>query len=120
MKDGLLVSLVGIAEGEEPFEIDVTLLVGGFLVSGSIISAEKFMENHPASRPFWKQVKELRGEAAQSGGADDVTRHFIHLRDARFYTPGEAPIPDNQGVYWRAPLESVQGFNFGLLSGAVG
>lgn len=120
MKDGLLVSLVGIAEGEEPFEIDVTLLVGGFLVSGSIVSAEKFMENHPASRPFWQQVKEIRADASKADNAVDATRHFIHLRDARFYTPGEAPIPDNEGVYWRAPLESVQGFNFGLLSRADG
>lgn len=119
MKDGLLVTLVGIAEGDEPFEIDVTLLVGGFLVSGFIVSAEKFMENHPASKAFWKQVTELRAKAIPSDQAEDATRNFIHLREARFYTPGEAPIPGNEGVYWRAPLESVQGFNFGLLSGTA-
>ena len=119
MKDGLLVSLVGIAEGDQPFEIDVTLLVGGFLVSGAIISAERFMENHPASNAFWKQVNEIRVEAAPSDDTKEATRHFIHLRDARFYTPGGAPIPNNEGVYWRAPLESVQGFNFGLLSGGA-
>ena len=118
MKDGLLVSLVGIAEGDQPFEIDVTLLVGGFLVSGSIVSAERFMENNPASKAFWKQVKEIGAGAVQPDDTKDATRHFIHLRDARFYTPGEAPIPANQGVYWRAPLESVQGFNFGLLNTA--
>jgi len=38
---------------------------------------------------------------------------FIHLEDARVYTPGFPGIPDN-GMLWRGRLHDVSGWSFGL------
>lgn len=37
MKDNVLISLIAVTEMDPPIEHDITLLVSGFLVSGSVI-----------------------------------------------------------------------------------
>ena len=41
MNDSLLLVVINLAEAEVPVETDVTLVVGGFLISGSVVSAKK-------------------------------------------------------------------------------
>jgi hypothetical protein len=122
MKDVLLMVLAHLAE-EEPtaegkaFEPDVTLLVGGILVSGFVVSKKKYMEHHPIVARIQKVCDEHKDEMpkADDEQSEDLSPDFIHLRDARCFTPSGGPVPTNQGVFWRISLESVQGFHFGLL-----
>jgi hypothetical protein len=116
MKDLLLTTLISTAEADEPTETDITLVVGGFLVSGLVISAKKYMEHHPITKVFWETLEKARSEMPPPEEGEDTSPNFIHLRDAKFFTPGGNPIPQNQPIYWRGPLESVHGFSFGVLS----
>ncbi|GLX10678.1 hypothetical protein [Microbispora sp. NBRC 16548] len=44
---------------------------------------------------------------------DETT--YIHLKDAKVYSPGQGPFPAN-GMYWRGQLSAITGWSFGLLS----
>jgi hypothetical protein len=39
---------------------------------------------------------------------------YVHLREARVFSPGDPPLPGN-GMYWRGRLSEVSGWSFGLL-----
>ncbi len=118
MKDVLLLSAIAMAETEEPIEIDITLVVGGFLISGFVISAKTYFAHHPLSDGFHKAVEQIEEEriTTEEEQKEPETRNYIHLRDAKYYTPGQKPIPGNTGVYCRVQLESVLAFSFGKLS----
>lgn len=118
MKDVLLLSAIAMAEAEEPVEIDITLVVGGFLISGFVISAKTYFAHHPLSAEFHKAVEQIEAEriTTEEEQKEPETRNFIHLRDAKYYTPGQNPIPGNTGVYCRVQLESVLAFSFGKLT----
>lgn len=47
-------------------------------------------------------------------GQEERTQ-FIHLRDARVFSPGNAGLPGN-GLLWRGRLSEVSGWSFGKLS----
>ena len=49
--------------------------------------------------------------------ADIDPTWFIHLRDARVFSPGGAGLPGN-GMHWRGRLSEVSGWSFGLLEAA--
>lgn len=116
MKDVMLLSLIAMASAEEPVEHDVTLIVGGFLVSGYVISYDKYVNHHQTTAELEEIFKELRKAPVPEGKeAVDNSPNFIHLRDAKYYLPGVNPIPGNMGVFVRIPLESVHGFTFGKL-----
>lgn len=118
MKDILLLTAIEIAEAEEPVETDITLVVGGFLISGFVISAKKYFTHHPLSDEFNKVFERVKTEQAATEGVrqeECEQRSFIHLRDAKYFTPGQNPIPGNIGVHCRVKIESVLGFSFGLL-----
>lgn len=119
MKDPLLVSLIILAESDPPkeldapMEIDITLIVGGFLVSGYVISTKKYMQHHSTTAAISKAVEMCKDENLKT---EEKSYDYIHLRDAKYYVPGSNPIPGNMGVFVRIPLESVQGFSFGKLN----
>lgn len=113
-------------------EIGVTLTVGGAVVSGTLISG----------KTYFKELGEvLAGASQQEGDMQSVLGSswskysaiyekpedapedwrappagFIHLRDARYYAPGQGPLPSNQGVLWRGKLSAVDAFSVGSLS----
>ena len=115
MSDPLLVSLVLMAEAkaETPIEHDVTLVVGGFLISGFVVSFEKWMQHHHTVKTIFGVL-----EKSRAGGqdTDDNVRGYIHLRDAKYFVPGQRAVPANVDIYCRIPLNAVQGFSFGKLS----
>jgi hypothetical protein len=119
MKDELLLVLISLAEVEEPIETDVTLLVGGFLVSGFIVSAKKYMEHHVVTKRISRLREQIRSTTPAAEDGEDTPLNFIHLRDAKFYTPGGPPIPQNKSIFWRGCLESVHGFSLGVLAAEV-
>lgn len=118
MKDVLLLTAIAMVEADEPIEIDVTLVVGGFLISGFIVSLKTYFAHHPVSSEVHKVVERVEAEqiTTEKGQVEPGTRNFIHLRDAKYYTPGQKPIPSNTGVYCRVQLESVLAFSFGKLT----
>lgn len=99
----------------------VTLTVGGVIISGRICDKVEFWKHHPLSENIWDtwekaDASKKASTAANSAEDDEPERVFIHLADAKYFSPGQGPIPtDGPGVYWRGKLESVHGFSFGKL-----
>jgi hypothetical protein len=118
MQDYLLLLPILLSEKEPPTETDITLIVGGFLISGFVISAKKYWTHHPISEGFDKAIAEMKAKALpqEKEEADTSIRNFIHLRDAQYYIPGQVPIPAEKGTYVRISLDSVLGFSFGRLT----
>lgn len=123
-----LIGAVERAEGdesqpEEERHFDITLNVGGTLVSGTVISRDKFI----AEEPFMKatvgiveegqtpEQKEVAQKSRESG-----RRHYIHLKNAVFFTGPGRPIPSKgEGVYWRGRLNRVDGWTVNRFTMAV-
>ena len=123
MKDFVLEMLVRMAE-EENIEHDVTLLVGGFLVSGFVTTTDKYLQHHPTLKAGWTLLQENKTttESKQPDAAPSEINEdrpdFIHLRNAKYFVPGQPAIPGNADVYCRIALNAVHGFSFGKLSAA--
>ena len=116
MKDPLIEFIVKLSEGtEDPIETPITLLAGGLLVSGHVISKSKFMEGNSLTDLIEKTVKEHSSDA-EDKQVDDRIRRFIHLRDARYFSPGQAPIPSNEAITCRIKISDISAFHFGYLS----
>src|SRR4051812_20448561 len=101
-RDGTLEFLIQVVDGTSALKggslpIDVTLAVNGMLVSGRIISHEEWLRDYVKWFPEEAAAKLLEG--VKAGDRDECGRNFIHLKDARFFTPGQLPIPGNHGVF---------------------
>lgn len=119
MKDGILELIVKFAEGEEPFETAITLVVDGFLVSGHIVSRAKYMQHSELTTKIEEGIQQARTVNGEDTPEDDGKRRFIHLRDAQYFVPGQTPTPTNGKVTCRIKLSQVSGFHFGYLSSAA-
>ncbi|MGE0454323.1 MAG: hypothetical protein AB7O37_16555 [Vicinamibacteria bacterium] len=123
-----LVSRFAGPEGGFP----VTLLVGGALISGKLISSRDYFDglgdqiaNAMASvggapvKLFTEVVEEL-DKRKETADPDDLSQfEFIHLRDARFLQSRQ-PLPSNyEGNLWRGKIEAVDGFILGELAGSL-
>jgi hypothetical protein len=117
--------------------LGITLSVGGILVSGFLEGGTEYfngiaaemettsVSETDAAASFARAARSMGGRiyagkpVADSESEEDefVPPHFLHLRDARFFSPGGWPLPYNQGVWWRGRIETVSGFSLGILSG---
>jgi hypothetical protein len=133
--DWLLRVLVSTANRVErqggQLNVPVTLNVSGFLVSGYLIGGSTYFDNF--SSQFKTGLENLLSEEGaaevatnlteapknlyEEEGSDDrdITRHFVHLRDAKFIHPSGDSIPSDSGVLWRGRLEAIDGFFLGVL-----
>ena len=120
MRDPVLEMIVSLSEDQEsPLEAALTLVVGGFLVSGHLISKRNFFEQNPITQAINIASDRISAENEHSEEPeDDGKRRYIHLRDARYFQSGGPPIPGNGGVFCRIKLTDVSGFHFGFLSTA--
>lgn len=119
MKDPMLLGLILMAGQKEPLEQDVTLNVGGFLVSGYVVSYERYVKHHQTTEALDIAFEQLsKTPNPEPPELLDNTPNYIHLRDAKYYLPGVEPIPGNMGLFVRVPLTSVHGFSFGKLEAA--
>ena len=127
-RDVFLEFLIGAVESVEKTEpvpeeergFDITLTVGGILISGRVISRDAFVSGEPFVKSTIGVVDEQR-TPEQKEDAEQVLktgrRHFIHLKDAVFFTGPNLPIPGvGQGFYWRGRLNSVDGWMIGRLT----
>ncbi len=114
-------------------EFPVTLLTGGMLVSGRVVSGRRFVQHLLDDVVSKVPNDDVRGQLTEafSGHLDlypasgdpvegKITT-FIHLSDARFFLPaGSQPIPwGKDGVFWRGKIAAVDGFSFGILGTAA-
>ncbi|MGE6123915.1 gas vesicle accessory protein GvpU [Aeromonas rivipollensis] len=105
--------------------IDITLTVGGTLLSGRLISGKEYFESvaeglnnsSPAEGTVGNLLAEYMSNVAKeqySDGGDASITSFIHLANAQHFS-GVTPIP-TKGTYWRGRLCDVSGYSFGSLS----
>jgi len=125
IKDSLVVSIAELAnQAGEDIQLEVTIALSGFLVSGDVISAEEYCDSHPVSRTFHENVPVL---AESEEGSDDVSAAqdgaeppkisagLLHLGNAQFFSGSGAPIP-RIGTKVRIPIHHIQSFSFGRLA----
>lgn len=121
MKDAILTMLIELSEKIEgpnsPFDrLQLTLNVGGMLVTGLLINHEQYMKQFLGG--FIHEIWEKHGDKdeAKLKDAAEAAPEFIHLESARFFVPGQHPIPTTgAGVLWRGRLDAIVGFNIGEL-----
>jgi len=137
-QDWLLRGLIALVHGAEregvKMSVPVTLNVGGFIVSGLVISGGEYFEEfseiieYGLTNAFDEESRQritsaFRAignayepkEEALEGVIERESYNFVHLRDARFLHPGGDPIPTNAGMLWRTKLEAVNGFTLGMM-----
>ena len=112
--------IVCATKGGESMEVDVTLMVNGLLVTGFIVSADKWRKHNANAAAIDEAIRKLLGEThsspetAEPESAPPISH--IHLRDAKFYSPGQHPIPGgDEGTHVRISLDAVDGFTFGYI-----
>ncbi|RIO47886.1 gas vesicle protein GvpU, partial [Staphylococcus hominis] len=85
-KDGMLESFVE-ATNENGFALDISLLVNGSIVSGTLVSAEDYYkslsESFTDGNDVAKEFSEQFSDASESAKSSEGGANFIHLKDAR-------------------------------------
>lgn len=124
-KDWFLQFLVNLAN-KNRFELDMTLTVGGTLISGTLIGVRQYFDEVSAffANPFdsgkYPDIKETFRQIGEqcscvSPSEQTETPSYIHLKNVNFATIDGNPIPENAGSWWRGRLSEVQGFTPGRL-----
>ena len=119
--------------GISPF--GVTLNVGGLLISGKVISAQHYFKclaqdiadnlrkagATQDSIDFAIESFTKLGvpQKEQNDGENAPRPLFIHLTEAKFFFPGNMPIPNNQSILWRGMIRNVDGIIMGTLSAEI-
>jgi hypothetical protein len=122
--DPFLRVLVDIANGGKN-EFGVTLIVGGFLVSGILVGVRKYYEGFTntfaggiPNKEDAERISQALMQMCPPQDAELAPAECIHLQSAHFFTAAADPIPSGDGVWWRGRLSEVGGFHLGIL-GAV-
>ncbi|POO48432.1 hypothetical protein CPJ18_26275 [Agrobacterium rosae] len=108
-------------------EINVTITVGGTMISGTVVSGHKYMQEiSKAFRNANTDSPEIIETLAESFEAWAPVYHeplkgpsifalkpnYIHLRRARAFDGSGNPVPQN-GMLWRGKIAAVDGFSMG-------
>jgi hypothetical protein len=131
--DWFLQSLVDMVNSSTSnVSFNVTLSVGGVLVSGELIGGQHYFDGFGAE--FTKSFDENAaktakesfsklGEIYRQGGSDETASgkagtsagpSYIHLKNARFSRTDGKPASSAKGVWWRGKLSAVDGFTLGV------
>jgi hypothetical protein len=123
-RDFFLQTLVEIVNRTD-IEMDVTLTIGGALVSGMMISGKSYYErlsslvsksiDNKDAIAFFKKILEEH-EAIYDGATEETPLFnvaYIHLKNVKFTGTDGNSIPDNDGTLWRGRISQVSGFNLG-------
>lgn len=120
-KDDALCHLVFMANGG--ISADVTLLVEGQVVSGSLISGKEFCQNSHDDLVRLsenKQVADLMGGFFKQMAEEDYSRqemsqiplNYLHLKDVSYFR-GDGKHQTIEGSQLRISIEKVSGFSLG-------
>ena len=125
-KDWFLQFLVNLANKNQ-MELDMTLTVGGILVSGTLVGVRQYFDDLSEyfASPFdtgkdsemIKDTFKKIGDQCTCISPSEQTENpsYIHLKNTNF-SDGQAKIPyGNTGTWWRGRISEVQGFTPGKL-----
>lgn len=122
--DWHLQTLVNLANNAH-LEIGITLLIGGGVVSGTLIGGKKYFElfgTDFSSVLSGDTKEEVRAAFASKGALYDTDEsqeapspQYVHLMNAKIFSP-TGTIPTHGGTLWRGKINSVAGFNLGSLA----
>lgn len=111
----------------------ITLIVGGLLISGVLVSRKEFLQD--LKQKLRDSMSRLPDESKEfmekgyfptfmpeeeSGKLRYIEEvRYIHLKNARTFYGNGASIPaSEEGVLWRGKLDTINGFWYGSLSAA--
>ena len=137
MTDSLLQSLIEVANSYDGIAIPVTLSTGGHLITGFVVSADRWHKEHrktlrdltvedkdfddwgrrQARQEAILKFRSLSGEMdiADATGTEAENVGYLHLHNVTVHLGGE----QSQSLpWWRVPLDSVVGFAAGISSPA--
>ena len=126
LKDWFLQFLVNLAN-RNSFELDITLTVGGILISGTLVGVRQYFDDLSTyfASPFnsgrnTEEIKETFkkiGEQCTCVSPSEQTENpsYIHLKNVNFFNAQGELISGNAGNWWRGRLSEVQGFAPGKL-----
>jgi hypothetical protein len=130
--DWWLALLVRFAN-ETAFSFPITLSVSGMLVSGVLVGGKEYFEGIAETISKGVPDEEDRASLRDLFGApatiydessddnppaeDDKPEPpppgFIHLKDARLWSPDRSPLSRQRGIWWRGRIAAIDGFFFG-------
>jgi hypothetical protein len=126
--DWFIQSLVNVAN-VAPLQFGVTLQVSGLLVSGYLVSGKAYFEaigqqvvsGFAQNAALADQMRKMFAtfESAypnDPGQSERPVPQFVHLQNARFYSTNGAPVPSNEGVWWRGRISQISGIVIGILN----
>ena len=125
-KDWFLQFLVNLAN-KNRFELDITLTVGGMLISGTLVGVRQYFDDLSAyfASPFdsGRNSEEIKETFKKIGdqctcvapSEQTETPSYIHLKNAIFADAQGKRISDSSGIWWRGRISEVQGFTPGKL-----
>ncbi|MFG6111142.1 gas vesicle accessory protein GvpU [Stenotrophomonas nematodicola] len=126
--DDFLQSIVNTVNLQPNYQLPVTLYLGGSLVSGQLISGDRYFEEmaellsrgtydaeheRELTRASVNEFGDKYRKAREDQGEQDGPV-FIHLREASVFGLTGSPIPSNP-VLWRGRINAVSGFHIGSL-----
>lgn len=135
-KDWLLQRQIELVNTNSDWEIGITFLTQGFLVSGLMISGKKYFElfGENFGSPFEDDTKasiiasyKNLGDSIYSNESKKASLpSYIHIKDAKFYNGSNAPIPADTyigdkklGFLWRARISEISGFSLVTLNATI-
>ncbi len=117
--DFILEMLVSLAHKHD-MEVGVTLNVPGAVLSGLLVSREKWLaalaDSQESGTTAHAMIDGLRhGLGAIKALPDDDSYSFIHLEGTRLVDgAGIAPTASEAGYFWRGRPSEVAGWSFGV------
>jgi len=130
-RDWLLSDLITVF-AQNGMEMDITLNIGGTLVSGTLISGKTYFnemadgfvkapglstETVQVMDKYWRGWADIYDKPEDAGEDwEPGPASYVHLRNTRCFNGGDSPIPVNRGPLWRGRLSSIDGFWLGSLS----
>ncbi|MCM3716104.1 hypothetical protein M3202_18845 [Alkalihalobacillus oceani] len=110
------------ATNKHDFALDITLNVGGAIVTGTMVSAKHYFSTMSETFAGGNEISHhLSDQLAQAGEAakksEEPSASFIHLKEAKVYCGDSNPTPSEGEVLWRGKLSEIDGFYLGKITG---
>lgn len=121
-KDWFLQFLANLANRNR-FELDITLTVGGILISGTLVGVREYFDalstyfaspfddsgkNSEVLNQTFKEIGDQCTCVSPSEQTDSPS--YIHLKNANFSDSQGRPLSGDGGIWWRGRISEVQGF----------
>jgi hypothetical protein len=124
--DYVLESIIRLVDSsEDELLLPMTFNLGGALVSGYLISESQYLkevqDDEATSDGIIFALAQIKKEGpphSNDAANEEKLRpiEHVHLRNARIYVGGQAPIPSGaEAALWRGRINSIDGYILGEL-----